>query len=334
MSSTEALAESGKARVVLLSGFLGAGKTTLMKQILSWKPDMSDTVVIVNDFGDIGIDGALLQGEKADVIELTTGCICCTLILDLRILLNRIWERFSPRWIFIEASGVADPTSLISLFREDDFKNRIQAFKNLTVMDADCWEMRGIMGHLFHRQIESADLILLNKVDLLDPGKVRRYLREVRTMFPRTPVIPAVHCQIDPGSILWGDDLIEPEQPRGELPLSAFPPAAGKENGPEHNNHAHAIHAVEAGFTAFSFQDSRPVDEACFKKFVDELPFEVFRIKGTVRFRDRTVFVSHVGGRTEWAECTFAEETRLAFVGWETSGQDVVKKLRECLILK
>jgi G3E family GTPase len=100
-----------KADILLLAGFLGAGKTTLLKRILSWETDLSDTVVLVNEFGDIGIDGALLKDSGSDVIELTSGCICCTLSADLHQSLTRLWERFKPRRILIEASGVADPKS-------------------------------------------------------------------------------------------------------------------------------------------------------------------------------------------------------------------------------
>ena len=83
-----------KADLLLLAGFLGAGKTTLLKRILSWEADLSETVVLVNEFGDIGINGALLKDSGSDVIELTSGCICCTLSADLHQSLTRIWNRF------------------------------------------------------------------------------------------------------------------------------------------------------------------------------------------------------------------------------------------------
>ena len=102
------------ASVLLLSGFLGAGKTTLLKRILSWQRDLSNTVVLLNEFGDAGIDGALLEASGSGVVELTSGCICCTLSADLKQSLRDILDRFDPRRIFIESTGVADPTAIIS----------------------------------------------------------------------------------------------------------------------------------------------------------------------------------------------------------------------------
>ena len=79
MNETTADLEGQKTAVIILAGFLGSGKTTLLKQILSWETDLSGTVVVVNEFGDVGIDGALLKDAGSDVVELTSGCICCTL---------------------------------------------------------------------------------------------------------------------------------------------------------------------------------------------------------------------------------------------------------------
>lgn len=305
---------SGKTAILLVSGFLGAGKTTLLQHVLSWKEDMSDTVVIVNEFGDIGIDGSLLQGEDSDVIELTSGCVCCTLAVDLKILLQNIWERFCPRWIIIETSGIADPTSVIAALGQAGIGDHISSLRVITVMDADCWEMRSIMGQLFYRQIETADIILLNKIDLLDREIVKRYLSEIHEILPETQVVPTVHCGIDPESILRG--------------------AAGDELG-LHNyetasSHSHGIHA-HAGYIAFSFQDSRPMHEASFEQFIEELPREVFRIKGTVRYADRTVFINYVGGRVEWSPRAGPPETRLSFVGLDTEPEEILGRLERCI---
>ncbi|MGD9228091.1 MAG: GTP-binding protein, partial [Desulfobacterales bacterium] len=85
------------AEAVLLSGFLGSGKTTLLKRMLSWEDNLSETVVVVNEFGDVGVDGALLKDSGSDVVELTSGCICCSLQIDLKQTLTQIRERFRPR---------------------------------------------------------------------------------------------------------------------------------------------------------------------------------------------------------------------------------------------
>ena len=104
-----------KTKVIVLAGFLGAGKTTLLQRVLSWETDLSDTAVIVNEFGAVGIDGSLLADACPDIVELTSGCICCSLQVDLNLTLKKIQEQFSPMRIIIEATGVADPRAIVDV---------------------------------------------------------------------------------------------------------------------------------------------------------------------------------------------------------------------------
>ncbi|MBW2296966.1 MAG: DUF3623 domain-containing protein, partial [Deltaproteobacteria bacterium] len=104
-------------KVFILSGFLGAGKTTLLKRMLAWQTDLSGTVVIVNDFGKVGIDGMLLQGYGPEVIELASGCICCTLAIDLIQTLKQVRKRLKPNRIIIESSGISDPEGILSALK-------------------------------------------------------------------------------------------------------------------------------------------------------------------------------------------------------------------------
>jgi G3E family GTPase len=313
-----------KADILLLAGFLGAGKTTLLKRILSWETDLSETVVLVNEFGDIGIDGALLKDSGSDVIELTSGCICCTLSADLHQSLTRLWNRFKPRRILVEASGVADPKSITPVLQDPQIGRHMALKKIITVLDADIWGAREVFGQLFYNQLEMAHLILLNKIDLMAAEKIPQFLAEIHEVIPDCQVVPTIHCEIDPET-LWTQP-----QPKmsGLKPIEFFQPASltGTSDSPD----SHPAKSVN--FVMFSFQDSGNFDEARFKKFIRNLPWELFRIKGTVRFADRSVMLNFVGGKSEWSPWEGGAETRLAFIGWKINKEDTLKDLKRCLV--
>jgi G3E family GTPase len=320
-----------KADLLLLAGFLGAGKTTLLKRILSWEADLSETVVLVNEFGDIGIDGALLKDSGSDVIELTSGCICCTLSADLHLSLTRLWNRFKPRRILIESSGVADPKSIASVLKEPGLDQLMDLKKTVTVLDADFWEAREVFGRLFYNQLEMADLILLNKIDLAKQEKIPQFLKEIHEVIPSCQVIPTIHCGIDPES-LWVAATPKTFQLK---PIRFFQPIASNSNTDSsdhhHSHQEHDNHTVRAtNYVTFSFQGSNIFDEACFKKFIRNLPWEVFRIKGTVRFADRVVMLNFVGGKSEWIPWDEEPETRLAFIGWGINEAEILENLKKC----
>ncbi|MBI4767920.1 MAG: GTP-binding protein [Deltaproteobacteria bacterium] len=302
-----------KTRIVLLAGFLGAGKTTLLNHIISGKTEMSGIVVIINEFGSIGVDASLIKKKNTEVIELVSGCVCCTLATDLRILLDKIWKTYNPHTLFIEASGVADPHTLISMFKEDGIKSQIESYRTVTVLDAGFWEMRSIMGDIFRCQVDPADLILFNKVDLLEADIIERYLDEVKEILPYTPVVPTVRCRIDLESVLWSDSIKS---------HTLFSHDHDKGPGPQ---------KADKGFVTLSYQNSEPLDESCFKEFVTELPLNIFRMKGTVRFQDRTVMVNYVGGKNEWTDEGKDSETRLVFIGWDVASEKTLLRLKECL---
>ncbi len=318
--------------VFLLSGFLGAGKTTLLKRILAWESDLSDTVVLVNEFGDVGIDGDLLKNAGSDVVELTSGCICCSLSADLEQSLARIWEQYKPRRIFIEASGIADPTAILPVLRDSRLAGTMKLEKIVTVLDADFWEARENFGRLFYNQLETAQLILLNKVDQVDEEKIPSYLQEIHSEFPGCQVIPTIRCGLDPAA-LWA-----PAAPKAETlkPIHLFDQVSLEEPGGHHGKHDHNLHqgrAVPAThFVTFSFEDPRVMDKERFLRFVESLPLEVFRMKGPVRFSDRTEIVNFVGGKGEWSAWDGDSATRLAFIGWNVNPDDILSQVRRCVL--
>jgi G3E family GTPase len=324
-----------KTRIVLLSGFLGSGKTTLLKHIISFDFDMSDTVVIMNEFGEVGIDGLLLADVGFDVVELTSGCICCSMSDDLQETIAEILERFEPRYIIIEATGVADPESVSRVIAEADFKDDVEIYKIITVMDAECWKVRDVFGTLFYRQLKQADTIIFNKTDLLEKNEIPQYLKEIHEVIPGSQVIPAVNCGIEP-EVVWrkpvGSGVAENASDKNGHKLhhlgNGIFPFYHHETGT--GNYQEKIY-TDTNFVTFSFLESSPLNETAFNQFVQEMPWELFRLKGTVNFGDRTVMINSVGGKTEWAPWEGASETRLALVGWNIDPDTFFAKLNACI---
>jgi len=315
-----------KSEVIVISGFLGAGKTTLLKRIISWESDLSETVVIVNEFGDVGIDGSLLKNAGSDIVELTGGCICCTLKADLNLTLKKVWRQFKPKRIFIETTGVADPFMVTDVFDDAELHDQMKVFKVITVLDIDLWEARGCFGTVFLNQLRQADLILLNKIDVVDENNISQFLREIHEAIPNSQVVPTIHCNLDPEIVLAGRTGI-PQLPNyDEL---------------NHHQHEHGAQGKNQEDTekrsfpyiSFSFRSSDALDEECFKQFTENLPWELFRMKGPVRFLDRTVFVNYVGGKNEWTVWNDFEETCLVFVGWKAERDETIRKLKNCIIM-
>ena len=324
-----------KTRIILLSGFLGSGKTTLLKHIISSDTDMSDTVIIMNEIGEVGIDGMLLKNLGTDIVELTSGCICCSMSDDLQESIEGILERFEPRYIMIEATGVADPESVSRVIADADFKDRVALYKTLTVMDAECWTVRDVFGTLFFRQLKQADTIILNKTDLIEKDDIPRYLKEIHEEIPGSQVIPAVNCRIEP-DVVWL---------KSETPDADKNPSRGNRIGIRSNDlgifpyfdsktgtglHEKKIYA-DANFVTFSFSESSPLDESAFKQFVAEMPWELFRLKGVVNFGDRTLMINSVGGKTQWEPWEGTSETRLAFVGWDIEPDGFLARMKACV---
>ena len=322
-----------KCAVFLLAGFLGAGKTTLLKRILAWQADLSDTVVLVNEFGDVGIDGDLLKKSGSNLVELTSGCICCTLSADLKQSLTYIWDRYKPRRIFIEASGVADPAATLSVLTDPSVTETMVLEKIVTVLDADLWEGREYFGRLFFNQLETANLILLNKIDEVDGAKIPGYLKEIQEMMPDCRVIPTVRCGIDPDT-LWTPAVVkgvtlEPMQRFRHF----FADALGNHHEPDDDTDRCPGKPVPTpSIVTFSFEDPRLMDRDRFNRFVAALPWEVFRMKGPVRFADRTDIINFVGGKGEWSEWDGESATRLAFIGWNVNSAEILAQLGRCII--
>lgn len=187
-----------KVPVTVLTGYLGAGKTTLLNRILS-EDHGKRYAVIVNEFGELGIDNDLVVGADEEVFEMNNGCICCTVRGDLiRIisgLMKRI-DRFDA--IIIETTGLADPAPVAqTFFVDDDVRSKTELDAVVTVVDAKHLPARLDDSPEAVEQIAFADVVVLNKIDLVDDSERQALERRILSINPYMRIIAADHCDVD-----------------------------------------------------------------------------------------------------------------------------------------
>lgn len=256
--------------VTVIGGYLGSGKTTLVNALLrqssaSGRSRSSGTgrriAVLVNDFGDIGIDGDLIASVQGDTITLTNGCVCCMIGSDLMAALWSVRDRaLPPEQVVIEASGIADPAAIAhhALTPGFDLDGVVVLLDAETVRRR---ERHPIVGRTIRRQLAAADVLVLNKIDLVSGGELADLDRWLAGAAPTVPVIHARDGLV-PVSALVG--FGHPEA------LTAHPAPAAEPG-----------HAGE--YVSLSFTLDRPVARERLETFLDGLPSGVLRVKGILR---------------------------------------------------
>ena len=221
-----------KIPATVITGFLGAGKTTLIQNLLS-NAGGRKIALIVNEFGDLGVDGDVLKGCGAenctedDIVELTNGCICCTVADDFIPTMERLLDRDQrPDHIVIETSGLALPQPLVAAFNWPDIKTRVTVDGVITVVDSaavaagrfaddhdrvdaqrqadESLDHESPLEELFEDQLTAADLIVLNKADLLDDGGMDAVRTDVQSRTARQPSMVTAQNGKIPSSVLLG----------------------------------------------------------------------------------------------------------------------------------
>ncbi len=178
--------------ILIVAGFLGSGKTTLVLSVIGSLIELTDRkiVVIVNDFGTVGIDGSLMTRYGLEVMELASGCVCCTLGPDLLQTVKDIEEKLGPDMIVVEPTGVADPQAIIRVLEHYKPSGALR-FQSAVVVDASRFDVvLKALGPSMTAQVRAADIIVLNKMDTVPEGELRRMEAVLRTINADVPIIP------------------------------------------------------------------------------------------------------------------------------------------------
>jgi G3E family GTPase len=185
--------------VTIITGFLGSGKTTLLNHILTNQEGLK-TAVLVNEFGEIGIDNDLLittDDSDNSMVELSNGCICCTINNDLMDAVYRVLERQDKvDYLVVETTGLADPLPIALTFLGTELRDLTRLDSIVTVVDAENYSLDLFNSQAAHNQIAYADILLLNKVDLVDEGDLDLLEVKIRDVKPDARIIRTNHAQV------------------------------------------------------------------------------------------------------------------------------------------
>ncbi|WP_114417890.1 CobW family GTP-binding protein [Marinospirillum perlucidum] len=278
----------------VISGFLGVGKTTAINHLLKNKPEGERWALIVNEFGQIGVDASLMEtDDRVQVKEIAGGCICCALGLTLSVTLVNLLQKYQPDRLLIEPTGLGHPAGILDLLRGEQFAEFIDLHPMITLVDPRHLEDERIQAHETYRdQISLADILVFNKTDLATPEQTRKALDAASQLFPPKLALITVRQGQVPASVLQPAEQLISE--RQEIPSPAshqvsesslLKPAAGLDflAWPQQRKPVHLSGEGEGVFTyGWVFHQEDAFDEDGLYQWIDQQE-DVLRLKGVFR---------------------------------------------------
>ena len=319
--------ETNGTPVTILTGFLGAGKTTLLNHILS-NQDGLKTAVLVNEFGEIGIDNDLVVSTSADMVELSNGCICCTINGELMDAVERILQRPEPLdYLVVETTGLADPLPVAMTFLGSELRDQTRLDSIITLIDAENCDARVFESAVGRSQIIYGDILLLNKTDLVSTERIKELEESLRDIKKDARILHSVKGDV-PLPLLMSVGLFESDRVANTTDHEHHDHA--------HHDHAHHHHPDIEGYTSLSFSSDGPFALRKFQNFLDnQLPDSVFRAKGILWFSEsekRHIF--HLAGKRfsiDDSDWDGKRKNQLVLIGQEMDHSTLRGQLQACV---
>lgn len=318
MAALEEAGEHAKAfdmrpQFIILSGFLGSGKTTFLNQLIEYYTARNEAVAVIqNEIGQTGLDGKILDGG-VNAVELDEGCVCCTLAGQLGRGVQEIIKVYRPAVIVLECTGLANPMNIIKDMGE--LQSMVRLDSVTTLLDGMDAENLLASYEIVRDQVKAADVVVINKCDLISPEDAARLGDMVQNLNRRAIITSAKYGRI-PFAALYNDT---PRAPGGGL-MPAVPTA--------HSDHR------TLGFSSVQITFRADLDREKLEQSLKACPPDIFRIKGIIRLQstDDPMVVQYVGGRWEISRFAGVLETPpfLIAIGKNMEQHDITRYLQQC----
>lgn len=327
--------------VTILTGFLGAGKTTLLNHILANQEGVK-TAVLVNEFGEIGIDNELIINHSDNTVELNNGCICCSINDELLQTIYKVLDRPEPLdYIVVETTGLADPMPVAMTFLGSDLRDLTRLDSIITVIDAENFSSDVLETQVGRAQVLYGDILLLNKTDLVSADRLKEVETQLATVKKDARLLHCIKGEV-PLPLLLSVGLFESDRVVEEQ-NNIHSHKHDHDHGHKHHDHKSHDHsnlneinkADIEGYTSLSYSSVKPLGLRKFQNFLDnQLPAEVFRAKGILWFNEserRHVF--HLAGKrfsiddTDWKE---ERSNQIVLIGRNINHKKLLQQLQAC----
>ena len=317
--------------ITIISGFLGSGKTTLLNHILTNQQGIK-TAVLVNEFGEIGIDNELIIKTEEEMIELSNGCICCSINGELVEAIEKLINvNKKLDYIIIETTGLADPLPVAMTLLGSDLRDQTRLDSIITLIDAENFNDVALESSIGRSQVIYGDILLLNKCDLVTNKNIEETIDKLKEIKNDVRILKSIKGNI-PLNLLLSVGLFETDLINQKESVHDHSHGHGHSHGHAHSEEDNRIE----DFLSVSFQTKEPFSLRKFQYFLDnQLKSDVFRAKGILWFSEserRHVF--HLAGKrisiedSEWGE---ERNNQLVLIGKELDKEKILSQLNACI---